>query len=249
MLITTSRNEKLKNLRALYKDKKLRSEQGVFIVEGVTIVKDIPPDAQVRQLFIKESKYSVLKNLEEKFSLEANVVADPIFDSAADTVTPSGVIAVVGRAAIRPVNGKIALLLDGVSDAGNIGTVIRSAAARGIDTIVSVNGADMFSPKSVRASMGGIFSVNCIECDTAEALRLLSEYDIVALDMGGKSIYGYKNPHKIALAVGSEAHGLGKEIRDCAKCALAIPMSGKIESLNAAVSISIAMFILNNQEI
>ena len=244
MLITNKDNAKVKNLRLLYKDKKERQNQGVFIAEGVNFVKDIEKKAVIRQLFIKESKYEELSYLEEKYDLEALVIKDGIFDSVADTVTPSGVIAIVEKPAIKDVEGDIVILLDGIKDAGNLGTIIRTAVARGINTVISVNGTDAYSPKAVRASMGGILSINCIETDIDTALELLKGYPIVALDMGGKCIYSYKREGKIALTVGSEAQGLSEKIRMEANNIISIPMTDKIESLNAAISISIAMFLI-----
>ena len=97
MNVMSSQNASLKRLRALYKDKKLRSEEGVFIAEGVNLVKDIPTDYSVVSLFIKESKESDLAFLEEKFDTEAYIVKDGLFDAVADQVTPSGVIALVAK--------------------------------------------------------------------------------------------------------------------------------------------------------
>ena len=245
MLITTTQNSRIKNLRALYKDKNLRKTQGVFIAEGVNLVKDIPKNFLVKELYIKESKYNQLTSLEKKFGIEAAVVKDGIFDAVSDTVTPSGVIALIEKPEFRlKAEGEMVILLDGIKDAGNMGTIIRSSAAKGVKTVISINGTDAYSPKAIRASMGGIFYVNVIECSAEEALELLNGYKIVVLDMGGESIYGYKSGQSIALTVGSEAHGLSEVIKNKADDVIAIPMKTGIESLNAAVSISIAMFLI-----
>ena len=92
MLITSTQNSRIKNLRALYKDKNLRKTQGVFIAEGVNLVKDVPPCFIVRELYIKQSKYEQLEYIEKKFETEAYVVKDGIFDAVSDTVSPSGVM-------------------------------------------------------------------------------------------------------------------------------------------------------------
>ena len=245
MLITSTQNSRIKNLRALYKDKNLRKTQGVFIAEGVNLVKDVSPCFIVRELYIKQSKYEQLEYIEKKFETEAYVVKDGIFDAVSDTVSPSGVIAVIEKPVYEmEAKGETVILLDGICDAGNMGTIIRSAAARGISTIISVNGTDAYSPKAIRASMGGIFYVNVIECIPERALELLNGYKMVVLDMGGEDIYDYKPEYPIALAVGSEAHGLSETIRNKADKVIAIPMKTGIESLNAAISISIAMFLI-----
>ena len=245
MLITSSQNEGLKNLRKLLRDKKARREQGLFVCEGVTLVKDIPDTFSVETVYLKASKETELSFIVEKYPDRTVYVKDELFDAVGDTVNPSGVIALVRMPNTEKiVSGDTVLLLDGVSDAGNLGTIIRSAAARGIETVVLADCADAYAPKTVRAAMSGTFFTRIIECGKDEAFDLLSEYDIVALDMGGNDIYSYERKGKIALTVGNEAHGLSKEIREKAAIILAIPMQGKVESLNAAVSISIAMFLI-----
>lgn len=243
--ISSRQNSKIKHLRNLLKDKKVRTEFGVYVAEGVNLVKDIPFNVIVRELYIQESKYEKLKFLEEKFSTETYVVKDEIFESISETVTPSGVIAVVERnVSRRTLTEDLVLLLDGIMDAGNMGTIIRTAAARGIKTIISVCGTDPYSPKSVRAAMGGTFCTDVIECSHSEALELLTDYRLVALDMNGIDIFGYKMKGKTALAVGSEAHGISDVFRERADDIVAIPMEKGVESLNAAMSIGIAMFII-----
>lgn len=218
----------------------------MFVCEGVNLVKDIPPHIVLRELFIKESRYNNLAYLEKKFGVEAYVLSDSIFDSVADAMSPSGVIAVVDKPETRKVNGDIILLLTGISDAGNLGTIIRTAAARGIDTVVCMDCCEAFSPKTVRASMGGVCFVNIVECSEREVDAYLDGYNIISLDMGGESIYSYKRKGKIAIAVGSEAHGIAGFIREKSKKILCIPMAeGRVESLNAAVSAGIAMYLID----
>ena len=92
--ISSKQNSRIKNLRSLLKDKKTRAEFGVYVAEGVNLVKDIPPEVTVKELYIQESKYEKLAFLEKKFSTETYIVKDEIFESISETVTPSGVIAV-----------------------------------------------------------------------------------------------------------------------------------------------------------
>lgn len=241
MLIESTQNPKIKNLRALYRDKRAREEQNVFIAEGINLVKDAK---NVKELFIKESKAEKLSFLSDRFGVEAYYVKDKIFDALADTQSPSGVIAIINKEKEKKEpEGEIVLLLDGIGDCGNLGTILRTAAARGIQTIVCADCADAFSPKCVRAAMSGTFFVNIIETDRKKALEYLKGYSIVGLDMGGQDIFQYRREgRKIALTVGSEARGLSPEIREKADSIIAIPMSGKMESLNAAISIGIAMY-------
>jgi TrmH family RNA methyltransferase len=245
MIITSTNNSKIKRLRSLYKNKKMRLEEGVFVCEGINLIKDIPLCVKVCELFIKQSEYDKLKFLEEKFSIESNVIPDSIFDSIADTVNPSGVIAIVDKIENRPITGEKILLLCGITDSGNLGTIFRTASACGIDDILCVDCADTYSPKVVRASMGGVFYENIIECSLDTVKSLIPTYEIVVLDMQGVSIYEYKRENKIALALGSEAHGVPSEIKEISNKIISLPMkSGRVESLNAAVSVGIAMYII-----
>lgn len=245
MLITSSQNSVLKKLRALYKDKKLRRECGVFIAEGVNLVKDIPNRFGAEELFIKQSKEEELSFIAEKFEIDPYIVKDELFDAVSDTVTPSGVIAVIKKPITEnKVCGDTVLLLDGISDAGNLGTIIRTAAAKGIETVVCASCTDAYSPKAVRAAMAGTFRTSIVETDVRGALDMLRDYSILGLDMSGNCIYGYKKEGKIAIAIGNEAHGLSEEVRKNVSIFLSIPMKNGVESLNAAVSASIAMYLI-----
>lgn len=250
MIITSKANSKIKRLRSLYKDKKMRQNDGIFVCEGHNLIKDIPDNIKVIELFIRESEYNKLYYLEQNMNIEALILPDNMFDSVADTVTPSGVIALVEKPESKDISGEIVILLCGISDMGNLGTIIRTAAACGIDDIVCVDCADCFSPKTVRSSMGGIFYENIIECNLTKAFEILHDYDIISLDMKGISIHSYKKKGKIAVAVGSEAHGIPEEIKKKSKETICLPMrEGRVESLNAAVSAGIAMYLLNKTEV
>lgn len=245
MIITSSSNEKVKRLKALYKDKKLRLSNGVYVAEGENFVKDIPADGRVKALYIRENSYQKLSYLEEKFDIEALIIKDSVFNAIADTVTPSGVIAEVAVNKASEVKGDFVLVLDGVSDAGNLGAILRTACAVGIGEVICIDTVDPYSPKAVRASMGGINKLNIVSIDTDNTLLLLRDYDIICLATGSKNIFEYKIKNKVALVIGNEAHGIQKKIIDASKAVLTIPMiDNSVESLNAAVSAGIAMYAL-----
>ncbi len=244
MLITSTNNSRIKNLRTLYKDKKARNNQCLFVCEGINFVKDIPKK-YLEEVFVKESEEKNI-NFLGNFDCPIYIVKDSIFDAVADTQNPSGIIAVVKKNdnCIKP-KGELVLLLCGLTDLGNIGTIIRTASARGVKSIVFLDCADVFSPKSIRATMGGIFYVDCIFATADNVFEILENYNLVSLDMNGESIFDYKKEENVALCVGSEAHGVPKFVRDKSKTILSIPMEkNSVESLNAAVSISIAMYVI-----
>lgn len=242
MVITSRTNENIKKLKLLIKDKKNRYDAGEFVAEGVTIVKDIPAEL-ISRVFIREGDFDKLSYLAK--GKPCYSVKDDVFDSVADTKTPSGAIAVIKIPVQRAVEGNLALLLCGVSDAGNVGTIIRTACARGIDSVVCVNTADPYSPKAVRAAMGGTGKVNICQTDLQSALDMLDDYELIALDMGGICIHDYKQAGKTVLAVGNEAHGVPAEVLSKADKIISIPMvENGVESLNAAVSVGIAMYLI-----
>lgn len=244
--ITSTDNSTVKLVRSLA-DKKARLASSLFVVEGVNIVGDMPAEA-VKELYIKESRLSELMSVADKLGKQPVVVADIAFDKMADTVTSSGILAVAEIPEARVVSGNPVIVLDGVSDPGNVGTVIRTACAMGIRDVITVNSADAYSPKTVRSTMGGIFHVNIVPLSYAGARDALGGYEIAVLDMGGANVFDYVPDGKVALVVGSEAHGVSKEFREAADRVLAIPMyGGKMESLNAGVSASIALATVVNK--
>ncbi|HHT83468.1 MAG: TrmH family RNA methyltransferase [Christensenellales bacterium] len=246
MTIISSQNAKLKKIKAL-RSKKGRDKYGAYIVEGVNILKDLSPkDAKIIELYLKQSQYQKLKFLEESLGVQAYIVADALFDAVSDTKTPSGALAVAQITESKEISGNTLIMLCGISDAGNMGTILRTAAARGVKTaLIYGDCVDIYSPKVIRAAMGASFYVNAVKIDYKEIDNLLRSYDLLGLDACGKSIYDYeRNNKKIIIAVGSEAHGLPQSVKERCAEILSLPMEGKIESLNAAVSISIALYML-----
>ena len=250
MIITARSNEKVKLLRRLNNDKKARQEYSVYVAEGVTLLSAIPESCSVRSFFIRASAESKVSEIVRRFpSAEVVILSDDVYDSVSDTVTPSGITAVIERPGSKKVSGNMILALDGVSDAGNVGTIVRTAVACGIkDVVLAHSCADPYSPKAVRASMGGIFKINVVECGD-DFGKVLDGYTVVTLDMGGENIFGYKPKEKTALVVGNEAHGVSEEMRALASDTVAIPMEKDgVESLNAAVAAGIAMYLIGKGE-
>ncbi len=244
MTITSTQNAKIKMLRSL-KSKKGRQQHGFFCIEGVNLLKDLSYDCGIKELFIRQSDYEKLAYLEKKLGVDAELVADSVFDTVCDTMSPSGAIAYAEIPEYTEIEGDTVGLLCGISDGGNMGTIFRTAAARGIKTLLLYGDCvDIYSPKVIRAAMGGTFSVKAVEVDDNSLDALLERYTLVGLDSGGSSIYQYERKNKLIIAVGSEAHGLPQQIKERCADILSLPMTEAVESLNAAVSMSIAMYLL-----
>ena len=251
MVITSIANEKVKFLRSLA-DAKTRKKEGLYIAEGANLIKDIPSPESVRMLFVKESKRDSFEDILSRFSAETVVLSDELFDRVSDTVTPAGIAAVVDipkSTDISDINDEKIIVLDHVSDAGNVGAVLRTAVAAGYKTAVMLGCADPYSPKAVRASMSAVFKIKICFSDNNAFLcsKNIVKYDIMILDMMGENIFTHVPHGKYALVVGNEAHGVSKEIKAVGR-KLSIPMTS-MESLNAAVSAGVAMYLLERNQI
>ncbi len=243
-VIRSTNNQRIKYLRSL-SGKKGRDTHSAYIAEGYNILKSAPANPK-GELFIKESLAPKFLHLADKLSCPATLIADTLFDSVADTVNSGGVLAVFPQEVSKPISTDFVLLLDGIRDAGNAGTIVRTAVAMGVVDIVAIDSVDFYNPKTVRATMGGIFHINPVVADRGDISALLLDYHIAALDMSGTNLFGYTLPTaKFALAVGSETAGISPEVKAIAGDIISIPMpSGRAESLNAAVSASIALAVL-----
>ena len=246
MVITSISNEKVKLFRSLTESKG-RKERGLYLAEGYNLVKDIPASAAVRYLFLKESKAEAYASEFARFGAETIVLSDELFDRVSDTVTPWGVAAVLEipkSTDISELNEDKLIVLDHLSDAGNVGAILRTAVAAGYRQAVLLECADPYSPKAVRSSMSAIFKIDLSFSDNKSFLcsKNIKKYDIMVLDMAGESIFDYAPKGKFALVVGNEAHGVSPDLKAaCRK--LSIPMRS-MESLNAAVSASVAMYLI-----
>ena len=175
------------------------------------------------------------------------MVTDELFLRISTEKTPQGVLAVVKLpdTTVKPPQGSC-ILLDRLQDPGNVGTVIRTANAAGYTDIYLINCADAFSPKSVRASMGGVFHVNIYEGGYDEVFAAIEGASLICADMNGENIFDFTAPEKFCLCIGNEGGGVSDTVCQRAEYTVKIPMRETCESLNAAVSAAIAMYVLKN---
>lgn len=241
MLINSRNNQYIKKIRSL-KDKKFRDEYKLYLVEGVKLVKEVLElSLPVESVVASEEGLARLKMpLEDSL---VTLVTESVFESISGEVTPQGVLAVVKKPVEKEIEKGASVFLDGVADPGNVGGIIRTAAASGYKTIYLAEGsADAYSPKSVRASMGGIFKVNVIEGARTELLKKIKAPVVVA-DMKGENLFEFEKG-EYCLVVGNEGNGVSEELKQIAKHIVSIPMQNGMESLNASVSAGILMYAL-----
>ncbi len=244
-MITSRTNQTVKFIRSL-KDKKNRDEAGLYIVEGAKMVKEaLNFNVGVQTVILTPKTADIFADL----ACETFVVSEDVFKSMSDEVTPQGVMALVKKPILDIVSPKnTCMFLDGVKDPSNVGAIIRTACACGIEEIYLADGADAYAPKSVRASMSGIFGVKVFSGTREELLNVI-DCPLVIADMKGENVFTTNLSGKICIVVGSEAHGVSQEIKDKAQYVVSIPMTDRIESLNAAVSAGIIMYCLNKPKI
>ena len=256
-LIVSKSNDNVKLIRSL-NEKKYRTKYNAFYLEGVKVTNEIlDKNEAIDILFIAYSKSLLISTnggqaLLDRISSLKNVKVlefeENIFKYMTDTVNTQGILVVmkIPKYSLENEENKNIILLDKVQDLGNIGTIIRSCNAFGVDTILCTSGtADVYSPKAVRATMGGILNVKIIYLDDIEKLNLFKKmgYKIATTSLKTQnSIDSIDYNNKYIFVMGNEANGVSKEIIDISDFVIKIPMSEKIESLNVGVATSIILY-------
>ena len=259
-VISSKDNEIIKSIKKL-KDKKYRDIENSYIIEGIKLLKEaIEEKAEIKQIIIcddcektemisKELMYEIAK-------YNCNYVTSKIFKYLTEVQTPQGILAVIGK---TPKDQEIdytqdiIVVLDGIQDPGNLGTILRTVDSIGLTQIlVSKETADSFNPKVVRSTMGAIFRVKVIECENLQGkLKEIKKhkYKIVVSSLQTEnSLYDIKLNKKV-IVVGNEANGVSAEIQEMADEKIKIPMLGKTESLNAAVATGVMLYEYVRQKI
>ena len=241
MIITSKSNPTIKEIVKL-NDKKFRRETGLYLVEGTKPVNEcIAAGGDIQRIVCTERLASSY--------IEPTVVSEDVFKAVSSEKTPQGVIAVVKipESNIEPPKDSC-ILLDRLQDPGNLGTIIRTANAAGYRQIYLINCTDPYSPKAVRASMSGIFFVKIYQGGESEILNALKDIPLICADMDGENIFSFKAPQKFCLCIGNEGQGISDVINKISEYRVKIPMSETCESLNAAVSAGIAMYLLKGNK-
>lgn len=243
MVITSLDNDRIKGYIKL-KDRKNRKKTNTFIVEGMHSVLEAYKRGMVVELILKED-----------ISLPLDVpyiyVTEEIIKKISDAVSPPDVLALCKMANDNVVLGEKILLLDGIQDPGNLGTIIRSAVAFNVDTIcLSPDTVDIYNPKVLRSTQGMIFHTNIIIKSLKEIISMLKEREIpiygTRVDYGiDVSTLREKDRKKYALVMGNEGKGVSEEILDMCDEYIYISMNPDVESLNVGVATSIILYELD----
>ncbi len=248
-MIISKQNEKIKRIRSL-KEKKFRETYGEYVALGYKLcLEALKMRLPVVQIVATEKMMAFLNLTEGQTSgYEVISVSDEVFASLTDEASPQGVLTVIKKPEAKAKSPKgDCLLLDKISDPGNLGTIIRTAAACDITELYLIDSVDPFSSKTVRSAMGGLFRVNVYECGYEEAVSVIDKPIIVA-DMDGENVFNYNVNGDFCLVVGNEANGVSEFVKNNAKIKVSVPMANDVESLNAGVSAGIIMYALKNRK-
>ena len=266
------RSRQNKNIVELCKltDRKAREATKTFRFDGIKLLEEaIKNDVEICAVFLASSAQErVLNGLRASFGKlyeerieKCFVVSDDIFDKISEEKSPEGVITIAKYIDKLQKNATIynsvhffemkneqIVLLESVRDPSNVGAIIRSAAAIGIDRLIlSADCADIYHPRAVRASMGTLFNqridrVSDLAATVTEMRKSGRRVFAAALDEGALSLGGFEILAGDAVVIGNEGHGLSKEVIAACGNSVIIPMSERAESFNAAVAASILMW-------
>ena len=227
---------------------KERREVNAFVVEGVRLVEEAFNAGWKFQYALysdglSERGGNLLDQLKAN-NIEVDEVAGDLLQKLSDTESPQGILAVVEFSQLPITNNlNFVLVPDLIRDPGNLGTLLRTAAATGVQAILlPPETTDAFAPKVLRAGMGAHFRLPIHSLSWEEIKTKTESMDIYIADMNGTSCWETDLRKPLALVIGGEAEGASDEARRLATQTISIPMAGNVESLNAGVAGSVLMF-------
>ena len=255
-MISSTKNPKVQWIRHLQGKGKERQSENVIVIEGVRLLEEAFNSSwEVKYLIYTEELSSRGRDLVDEFikiSVQTEVVSSNVMRAVSDTKNPQGVLAVVKMQTL-PVSEQLdyVLILDQIREPGNLGAILRSARAAGVQIVILTPGTvDPYSPKVLRAGMGAQLNlpIQVQTWDEVEKMVSVSKLIVYLADVGKGEVYhrcDFFQP--LALIIGGEAEGASETAYKVADSLVNIPMPGGVESLNAAVSAGILLFEVARQ--
>ncbi len=251
-MITTSQNKQVKRILKLKKSARERRKEQLFLVEGIRMFEEIPADRLYKVYVTEEFQ----KAHQEMFSkMEPELVSPQVMKEISDTMTPQGVLALVKMKEFQmeqlAEENALLLVLENLQDPGNLGTILRTGEGAGVTGIImSRDTVDIYNPKVIRSTMGSIFRVPFVYADNMEqVMEFLKKNQITAyaahLDGTNYTKEDYRKSS--AFFIGNEGNGLSDGLTRAADRKIKIPMSGNVESLNAAMAAGLLMYEARRQ--
>ena len=247
-MITSSQNSKIKLVRTLLGRARERREENAFVVEGVRLVEEAVNSNWGLNLVLydatlSERGRSQVEALTSR-GVDVELVSETVMRALSETETPQGLLAVVAFKQLPITNAlNFVLIPDQIRDPGNLGTLLRSAAATGVQAVLlPPETTDAFAPKVVRSGMGAHFRLPIRPMNWDEIRAQTDGLQIYLADMDGTTCWETDLREPLALIVGGEAEGASEQARKLATQNISIPMAGNVESLNAGVAGSVLVF-------
>ena len=248
--INSTTNSQIKKFISI-KEKKFRNEFGLALLEGEKVVLEALKLNKVKTLIVEKGK----ENFAHDFLGEVFVVPDFIIKKISSVSANQGVIGVIETSFVNEfkTNSGNFLVLDGVSDPGNLGSLIRSAVACGFKEIYAINCVDVFNDKVLRSASGTFFKINYYKTDYAglEKLSKIKNNFIISADLSGENLFSFNLPKNknIGIVLGNEGSGVSENAKKFIQKEITIPMQNQVESLNVAVSGSVIMFQISKGDL
>ena len=256
-MITSTQNSKIKHVRTLLGRAKERREAGAFVVEGVRLVEEAVKGGWRFEIVLYDETLSERGRLQveglKSRGVDVEEVSASVMKSISETEAPQGILAVLELTQLPITNHPNFILIpDQLRDPGNLGTLLRSAAASGVQAaLLPPETTDAFAPKVLRSGMGAHFRlpIHSMSWDEIEEVVKSESLNVFVADMDGPSCWEIDLRQPVAVIVGNEAEGVSESARKLADGKVSIPMSGGTESLNAGVAGSVLMFEVMRQRI
>ena len=248
-VVTSRKNPIIRQLRALGRERSARAEAGLFVGDGEKLLREaIQCGAAIETVLWAEAPAMDVPGAAHQFTAPAELVE---YVSALSH-SPGPVFSVRMQPKPIPEALRRVIVLETVQDPGNVGTVLRTANALGMDAVLLTgNCADLYSPKTVRSTMGAIFRMPALECTLDETKALLEQHGLplygAALSESARDLRTVALG-RAAVAIGSEGQGLSRELLDLCDVEIIIPMRPESESLNAAVAASVVIWEMARTE-
>jgi len=255
-VITSAKNPKIKEIRALQGRARARREAGLFVVEGVRLAEEAlaggwQPELALFTADLNQRGQALVSQMQSA-GIPLEEVSPEVMKSASDTQNAQGILLVLPvKSQTLPADLDFALILDQVRDPGNLGTLLRSAAAAGVQVVfLPPEGVDPLSPKVLRSAMGAHFRLPILSLEYPEIESHCREHGLavlVAAAQQGQSHTDADLTRPVALVIGGETDGPSQEVQKFAAGYIHIPMPGESESLNAAMAGTILLFEIVRQ--
>jgi TrmH family RNA methyltransferase len=252
-MITSNQNSKIKLIRALLGRAKERREAGAFVAEGVRLVEEAVISNWRFRIALYDETLSERGRLQverlRSQGVDVEEVSASVMKSISETEAPQGILAVLEATQLPiPQSSNFILIPDQIRDPGNLGTLLRSAAASGVQAVlIPSETTDAFAPKVLRSGMGAHFRLPIHSMSWEEIGKSVAGLQVFVADMDGQSCWDTDLSKPIVLIVGNEAEGASESAQKLANGKISIPMSGETESLNAGVAGSVLMFEVMRQ--